>query len=413
MRRLLSWLTWAILLAILCVAVLFYAILDRAPLVQRDAAISPAVVEQAKALFRGNDPRALRQGEQRTVIVPLSLLDEGINHLVSRGLRGRGAFVLTKGTGEAQISLPVPGTGSQLYLNLRAALANSNDGPRIAHAFVGALPLPPSLIEAAIEFVACQSGYCQEWRLGRGALRRVSIVPAGKAIAVTYVWEAEILERARSIALPSDDVSRLREAQEMLATLLDTPPTGAQTPLLTVLQPLLAAKGEDRRERRRAGLLVLAAYLAGKDIANLAPQARAWRRPRAVELRLRGRYDTAQHFVISAALAAWADQPVAEAIGMSKELDDARRGSGFSFADLAADRAGTRFGELVARNAERLDTALGGPLAESDLMPEQSGLPEYLREPEFRQRFGGPDKPEFQRLSEEIGRRLDALPLYR
>ena len=79
---------------------------------------------------------------------------------------------------------------------------------------------------------------------------------------------------------------------------------------------------------------------------------------RRVELTLNGRHDSAQHFVISAALAAWAGEPVAEAIGLYKELDDARRGSGFSFADLAADRAGTRFGELVAKASARLDEAL-------------------------------------------------------
>ena len=45
-------------------------------------------------------------------------------------------------------------------------------------------------------------------------------------------------------------------------------------------------------------------------------------------------------------------------------------------------------------------------------MPDQSGLPEYLHEPEFRRRFGGTDSAAFQRLNDEIARRLDALPLY-
>jgi hypothetical protein len=241
----------------------------------------------------------------------------------------------------------------------------------------------------------------------------VEVVPASKAIAVTYVWAAEILDRARSIALPGADVARLREAQEQLGAQLDRGSTGAPVTLFTVLQPLLAVYGDDQRDRRRAALLVMAAYLAGKDLAAVAPQARDWRRLRTIELTLRGRDDTAQHFVVSAALAAWADEPVADAIGLYKELDDARQGSGFSFADLAADRAGTRFGELLMRNASRLDDALRRPLAESELMPEQGGLPEYLHEPEFRRRFGGTDSAEFRRMSDEITRRLDALPLYR
>ncbi len=413
MRRLLTWLSWLLLLTVLGLAVLLYAALDATPLVRRGAGISPTAIEQARALFRANDPRSLRQGEQRTVIVPVSLLDEGVNHLASRGLHGHGAFALAGNAGEMRLSLPVPGLGGPPYLNLRAAVAASDDGAHIARAAVGGLSLPPSVVEAAIEYAVCQAGYCPEWRLGRGAIRKLSALPASNQIGVTYVWEAEILDRARSIALPGDDVARLREAQEKLAALLDQHKTGTPTPLVGVLRPLLATHGDDRRERRRAALLVLAAYLAGKDLTSIAPQARGWRRLRTVELTLRGRDDTAQHFVVSAALAAWADQPIAEAIGLYKELDDARQGSGFSFADLAADRAGTRFGELVTRNAERLDNALQGPFAETELMPDQSGLPEYLHEPEFRRRFGGTDSAPFQRLNDEIARRLDALPLYR
>jgi hypothetical protein len=412
-RRFLAWLSWLLPLAVLGLAVLFHAAIDRAPLVRRGTAISPLAVEQARALFRTNDPRGLRQGEQRTVTVPLSLLDEGVNHLASRGLHGYGAFVLDKDAGEIQLSIPVPWLAGSLYLNLRAAIGGSRDGVHIARAAIGDLPLPPALVEAAIEQAICRAGYCHEWRLGRGAIRRVEVVPASKAITVTYVWAAEILDRARSIALPGADVARLREAQEQLGAQLDRGSTGAPVTLFTVLQPLLAVYGDDQRDRRRAALLVMAAYLAGKDLAAVAPQARDWRRLRTIELTLRGRDDTAQHFVVSAALAAWADEPVADAIGLYKELDDARQGSGFSFADLAADRAGTRFGELLMRNASRLDDALRRPLAESELMPEQGGLPEYLHEPEFRRRFGGTDSAEFRRMSDEITRRLDALPLYR
>ncbi len=413
MPRLLVCLAWFPPLAALGLAALLYAAIDRAPLVRRGSGISPIAVEQARALFRTNDPRSLQQGEQRTVAVPMTLLDEGINRLASRGLHGHGAFVLDGDAGEIQISIPVPWLAGPLYLNLRAAIGGARDGAHIARAAIGDLPLPPTLVEAAIEQAVCRAGYCPEWHLGRGAIRKVAVVPASKAIAVTYVWAAEILDRARSIALPSDDLARLREAHEQLGTLLEQHKAGTPVVLVSVLQPLLAAYGDDRRERRRAALLVMAAYLAGKDLAAVAPQARDWRRLRAVELTLRGRDDTAQHFIVSAALAAWADEPVAEAIGMYKELDDARQGSGFSFADLAADRAGTRFGELLMRNASSLDDALRRPLAESELMPDQGGLPEYLHEPEFRRRFGGTESAAFQRLNDEIARRLDALPLYR
>ena len=39
---------------------------------------------------------------------------------------------------------------------------------------------------------------------------------------------------------------------------------------------------------------------------------------------------------------------LAQAIGLAKEVADARAGSGFSFNDMAANLAGTRFGETGA-----------------------------------------------------------------
>src|SRR5262249_12395749 len=60
---------------------------------------------------------------------------------------------------------------------------------------------------------------------------------------------------------------------------------------------------------------------------------------------LSGRQDSLQHFAVSAALAALAPEAAAWAAGLQKEVEDAQgkdsgKGTGFSFADLAADQAG-------------------------------------------------------------------------
>lgn len=46
-------------------------------------------------------------------------------------------------------------------------------------------------------------------------------------------------------------------------------------------------------------------------------------------------------------LAAYAGTPLADVVGLFKEMEDSRGGSGLSFNDIAADRAGTRMGELA------------------------------------------------------------------
>jgi hypothetical protein len=94
-------------------------------------------------------------------------------------------------------------------------------------------------------------------------------------------------------------------------------------------------------------------------------------------------------------------------------LDDSRSGSGFSFADLAADRAGARFGELVVTDSPRLGEALQRTLTDHDLAPLLGDLPENLSEAQFRRLFGGVDGAAYHELAGQIERRLDALPLYR
>ena len=138
---------------------------------------------------------------------------------------------------------------------------------------------------------------------------------------------------------------------------------------------------------------------------------------RSGELRLsiplHGRQDSAQHFVVSAALAAWAGEWAADVIGLDKEMRDARSGSGFSFADLAADRAGSRFGELVAADSPRLRAVLQRPLSDGDLAPSLAGLPEGLSVAEFERCFAVPESADYRQLITEIERRLDEMPLYR
>jgi hypothetical protein len=98
-----------------------------------------------------------------------------------------------------------------------------------------------------------------------------------------------------------------------------------------------------------------------------------------------------------------------------KEIADSRGGSGFSFNDIAADRAGTRFGELAANiaTAKKLQQRLVAGVTEKDLMPATADLPEFMQEAEFKRRFGGVDAPEYKKMMANIERRIAALSLYK
>jgi hypothetical protein len=145
------------------------------------------------------------------------------------------------------------------------------------------------------------------------------------------------------------------------------------------------------------------------------PEARDWPRPVPRTFQLRNRTDLCQHFTISALLSASAGLPVADAVGLYKELSDSRRRSGFSFTDLAADRAGAMFGLVATRSAEsarRLQSRVAAGVVEDDIMPDIEGLPDGLSDAELTARFGGVGGAAYNELVQEIARRVSSLALF-
>lgn len=412
MVRLLAWLAGTLLVLGLAAGGLFLAALDSQPLVSRSETISPHSVAQARGLLQANDPRRLRSGEARRTAIPATLIDDGINYLATRFLHGRGALALNDADAEIRLTVPAPLLPGGYFLNFSATLRESDGQPRIASARLGRLALPVWLVEPALETGIRLAGYDREWQLARQAFQEVRFEPERRQVVVAYRWQPALLEQARSLAVRADELVRLRAAHEMLASLVAAQAPGSRLPLTALLAPLLASDGSDQLAKRRAAIFVLAAYLSEKNLASVIPEAADWPKARPTLPTMLGRVDSAQHFVISAALAAWAGEPIADAIGVYKELIDARHGSGFSFADLAADRAGTAFGELLIKQPARLDRLLQAPIADSDLLPALTEFPEAMSERDFRRRFGGPDSPAYRQVAGEIERRLFALPLY-
>ena len=99
-----------------------------------------------------------------------------------------------------------------------------------------------------------------------------------------------------------------------------------------------------------------------------------------------------------------------------KEIRDGQRGSGFSFSDVAANRAGQRFGTLAAgsaTSAARLAARLRFPLADSDIMPATTDLPDNLSDQEFARRYGATGSAAYNQQVDDIDRRVSVLALYR
>lgn len=412
MLRLVAWLVALALLAFAALVALFIQAVDSTPLVPPPGELSAGSLTRVKGILRANDPRRLPPSAIREVRIAGPELQALLDFAARHGLPGQAAIQLHDGGAELRYSWPLPAPlAAGRHLNARAALGP--DG-QIDHVWLGGVALPGALVMRALDTGLRHSAFAPEFAQLKRSVSRVRLAP--DALRVSYTWQPELLASARALALSPAEQEGLAAAHERLVEAMNRVGEGRRrAELAEVLGPLLREAGErtgpdGRAAAYRETLFVVAAQLSGKNVALLVPAIR--RQPRPLALTLQGRHDLAQHFAISAALAAWAGEPLANSIGLDKEADDAHGGSGFSFADLAADRAGTRFGELAIRQPARLTAALAGGLDGSALLPSIAGLPEPLQADAFQRRFGHVGSPAYQRVADDIEQRIAALPLF-
>jgi hypothetical protein len=120
------------------------------------------------------------------------------------------------------------------------------------------------------------------------------------------------------------------------------------------------------------------------------------------------REDLAQHFLVSAYLTALAGPTAAHAAGVAKEFKDADGRSGFSFIDLAADRAGVQFASDVLEKKVSL-ADLAKQFVIDDYMPGIDGFVEGLSSEEFRNQFGSIRDERYRKVVEDIDHRIKML----
>lgn len=237
-------------------------------------------------------------------------------------------------------------------------------------------------------------------------------MPPGLTIGLALLASASGIAQAGEPAAAS-----LRPYYEHVSSTLEAQPPGhvSLAPLVASVLQFAGTRRDDPIEANRAALLALALHANGWDPRILAVDAGDWRRARRRPIALAGRPDLAQHFTVSAFVSAAGGAALADLLGVYKELRDAGGSSGFSFSDLAADRAGTRLGEMAVASppaARRLQEAAGEGLDEADIMPAIDGLPDNLSAEVFARRFTGPASPAYDRLVAEIDRRVEALRLF-
>ncbi len=415
MKKLLSLLALLVFVGIpLAAFVAANLAIDDYPANSDTTTLTPESIARAKALMLEHDPRSSRPGQLRTVVLTGDDIRAVAGYAFSRFGRGSLDIRLQPREATVQLSVPVPKNLFGTWVNLSALVGETSAMPLVENLRIGRLSVPNWVTKLALRYAVKQLGPEPAAGVASDVIRSVTI--GDELLRVEYEWSDALPDRLRSLALSADDADRLRAYNNQIVDVVERLPRRA--PLSAVLTPLMQLAHEragsgDAVSENRAAILALAFYVNGKGLGAIVPGAREWARPIPRTLLLHGREDLPKHFMISAALAATADSPLANAVGLYKEVDDSRGGSGFSFTDIVADRAGTLFGQhaLDRTSAATIQARAAATLMDTDIVPALDGLADRMPEAEFVQRFGGVGAPAYNEVIADIEQRLTTSAL--
>jgi hypothetical protein len=405
------------------------AALEQEPAIPERPPITSAEKRHLVGLFRGKDPRKVPPGETRTLRLSAQELDQLVAWAASVGLQARTTVSLAPGGVSGVATAGVPRTGR--WLNVTASTRVGIDQGRISVAEprlrVGRLTVPPLLLDLLAPFAVAG---LQGDRDVRRVLPAVESLRVGSEEAVlTYgrvdmprgliarlVWGEDASEALREAVYAQVDrlleaLPKVPEGDARFGAALDTAFTLARD----------RSVGSSAVEENRAALLGLGIVLGHPRLARAVGEKLDDERADLAErLRehttLRGRADWTRHFAVSGALTVVSAVTPSDAAGLLKEELDADGGSGFSFGDLLADRAGTTFAEVATRDEVRaaaVQARLAGGFRVDEFFPPADGLPEDIQDAELQSRYGGVGGALYRRTADEIERRVSACAAYR
>jgi len=423
---LLKLIKWICLLALLVgivlpTTLLLFAI-EEQPLVSAQShTLNQENVSRIKQVLRDANPRRLKLGESRTVTLTEAdsnlLLDYGLQQLIN----GAAVLELSPQKARLQLSLPLSPWLKGRYFNTQAELTQMDGRYRLQRWQLGNLAIPDLISQLLAELSHLLLMKYEPYQVGLMSTEALNF--HADQLEVRFYWHQllkdQLKQTGRQWVLTPEDQARIAFYQQQLYRSA----RGIQRhqSLTNLLAPLFAqaqqrsSTAEQAVAENRALLLTVSFYLLRMDVGQYISQ----RTPRLTYFWLRwptlaGRHDLAQHFGVSAGITAAAGSRIADAAGVFKELKDSQGGSGFSFADLAADITGQRFAKhaLHPATAQALQQQMAQADTEALFMPDIQHLPEGLQQTAFTRRYANLDNTSYRQALAEIEQRIAACGLY-
>jgi hypothetical protein len=413
--KVLFWFNLALVFG-LCLVIFVWGIQSQ-PVVINDVLIDQNHVKRVKHLVRQHDPRRMRIGQNKNIFIN----DKDINILVGFFLKNYPQLAvkteLKKNTAFVKSSINLDVAKIDGYANVTFNLADYSRQLKIENLSIGSVPVPDWLAQGLAELLHNQLMRLPQYHAAISSIQDYRIFESN--LVLVYQWQLELArqvkETGKSFILSEQDSQRLIYYYNEIAELTQKLPR--KTSLEKLFKPLYAEtqsqtlQGYDASDENRAMLIALTFYIMGTDVHkhfNIPGNGQV-KRPKRLLLTLAKRQDLAKHFVLSAGISASAGKSIADIVGLFKELEDSQGGTGFSFADLAADKAGVHLAELSVNPGTAIGIQKTMAVAdnEQDFMPSINNLPEGIQELEFNTQYIAINDPAYIVVDNEIKRRIE------
>ena len=417
-----------ILLSLLSVV---FLLIDDQPLVSSYEPFSPAYLRRAKNTVKYTRQQFVNNGKRLVISIDqvselLSLLSQLIPRLSTRLKLYNGQLIYS-------FTLKIPDSPAGRFLNVSIRFHDPQDlssgtfsvgSFALSNAFtlkIISLSLPLLLDQQSVESLrklVLSSGYNDKLvflEFTGGVNRR---------LLLDNIFAQ--LKKHQAMVLPDPEFENLAYYYEFLLKRADNTSSSDVFSVFDFLQPLMIEAGKKSyadpvmaARQNESALIALGLFLgdaqlkkALPNLVNVSP-----RTGKKINAKIAGRKDLKLHFLYSAIVQILTNRGISLSLGEIKEISDMDRGgTGFSFVDIAADRAGLHFATLAidpAGGGLFLQNHIKAAVSEQSFFPDISLLAEEITQQEFVETYTSTESAEYALVIEEIDRRIHALPLYK
>ncbi len=322
-------------------------------------------------------------------------------------------------------TLPLPGEFAYLNIDCRLIAVSPERKAKLDHCKIGRLPLPegPShwlvniagmlmfgkdVSEAKMHLLSQTRLYPEVMTVAQMSRHEIKMLLInGEESPLSFLSDNKQLQTAELIPY-FEQIELVRSLSKGVLVSLDR-----YTNAVFRLAEKRSLNGDPQRENRAAFwalVLGVAEYRFSTLVGIPVMPIKTYQ-----NVTLAGRRDLALHFLYSAAIQALTQDQVSFGVGEMKELLDSRHGgSGFSFQDLAADRAGIQFAKFVLSpdTAEVAQKRLSAQHREIAYFQSDASLQEGLDEKTFAQQYDDVESEIYSALISAMDSQIDSFPLY-